>query len=59
MLENTHSDETLANTSSNDEEYHDTLRPIVHDDLMTAFEKMRISKVKTGSLNNMSRFDLD
>ncbi|KAG8034374.1 hypothetical protein G9C98_007450 [Cotesia typhae] len=59
MLENAHSDETLVNTNSNDEEYHDTLRPIVHNDLMTAFEKMRISKVKTGSLNNMSRFDLD
>lgn len=49
----------LANTNSNDEEYHDTLRPIMHEDLVTAFKKMRMSKVQTGSLNSMARLDLD
>ncbi|XP_008547836.1 outer mitochondrial transmembrane helix translocase [Microplitis demolitor] len=51
--------EMLANTNSNDEEYHDTLRPIMHEDLVTAFKKMRMSKVQTGSLNSMARLDLD
>ena len=44
--------------SSDDDEYHDAVRPITMDDLLTSLKKMRSSKVHTGSLN-LSKLDLD
>ncbi|XP_012285360.1 ATPase family AAA domain-containing protein 1-B [Orussus abietinus] len=41
-----------------DEEYHDTVRPITMEDLMTSLKKMRTSKVHTGNLT-AAKFDLD
>ncbi|XP_034948325.1 ATPase family AAA domain-containing protein 1-like [Chelonus insularis] len=49
----------LSNKSTNEEEYHESLRPILQEDLTTAFKRMRMSKVQTGGLSNMSKLDLD
>ncbi|XP_063983895.1 outer mitochondrial transmembrane helix translocase [Diachasmimorpha longicaudata] len=46
-------------SNTEEEEYHDALRPITHDDLITAFKRMRMSKVQTGGLTNISKIDLD
>ncbi|XP_011299589.1 ATPase family AAA domain-containing protein 1-B [Fopius arisanus] len=42
-----------------EDEFHDALRPITHDDLITAFKRMRMSKVQTGGLSNLSKLELD
>uniref|UniRef100_UPI0031CCD0F8 ATPase family AAA domain-containing protein 1-A-like n=1 Tax=Nasonia vitripennis TaxID=7425 RepID=UPI0031CCD0F8 len=49
---------TRAGTSGDEEVYHDAVRPITMDDLVTSLKKMKTSKVHTGSLN-MSKLDLD
>ncbi|XP_015108521.1 ATPase family AAA domain-containing protein 1-A isoform X2 [Diachasma alloeum] len=39
-----------------EDEYHDAIRPITQDDLITAFKRMRMSKVQTSGL---TKIDLD
>ncbi|KAL3274104.1 hypothetical protein HHI36_015520 [Cryptolaemus montrouzieri] len=48
----------LANPLDEDE-YHDALRPIIMDDLLNSFEKMRTSKIHCGSLPMSTRIDVD
>lgn len=45
--------------NSDDEVYHDALRPITMDDLKYSLTKMRQSKIQCGSLNISPRIDLD
>ncbi|KAL1488634.1 hypothetical protein ABEB36_014434 [Hypothenemus hampei] len=45
--------------NSEDEQFHDTLRPIMMDDLKYSYRKMRESKIQCGSLNIQPRIDLD
>lgn len=44
--------------STDDEEYHDTVRPITMEDLITSIKKMKSSKLHTGILS-YARLDLD
>lgn len=50
--------ETSASTSTDDEEFHDAVRPITMEDLLTSFRKLKTSKLHTGTLNSV-RLDLD
>jgi len=45
--------------NSDEDVFHDTLRPITMDDLKFSYTKMRESKIQCGSLNIQSRIDLD
>ncbi|KAK0089773.1 hypothetical protein PV325_005399 [Microctonus aethiopoides] len=47
------------NQSCYDDEFHDALRPITQEDLMSAFKRMRLSKVETGSISGLAKIDLD
>lgn len=49
---------TTQGTNTDDEEYHDAVRPITMDDLLTSLKKMKTSKLHTGSLV-MAKLDLD
>ncbi|XP_015604142.1 ATPase family AAA domain-containing protein 1-B [Cephus cinctus] len=44
--------------STDDEEFHDAVRPITMDDLVTSMKKMRNAKIHTGSLG-AAKIDLD
>lgn len=46
-------------SSTDDEEYHDTVRPITMEDLLKSFRKMRASKLHTGMLGVAKPLDLD
>ncbi|XP_020286612.1 ATPase family AAA domain-containing protein 1-B-like isoform X2 [Pseudomyrmex gracilis] len=46
----THDGERLQNSTSDDEVYHDTVRPITMEDLQKSFTKMRTAKLQTGTL---------
>jgi len=48
---------TTGGTDTDDEEYHDAVRPITMEDLVTSVNKMRMSKVHTG--NPMMKLELD
>ncbi|KAL2737381.1 ATPase family AAA domain-containing protein 1-B-like [Vespula maculifrons] len=50
--------ETSASTSTDDEEFHDAVRPITMEDLLTSYRKLKTSKLHTGTLNSV-RLDLD
>lgn len=45
--------------NSEDDVYHDALRPITMDDLKYSYNKMREGKIQCGSLNIQPRIDLD
>lgn len=45
--------------NSDDDVYHDALRPITMDDLKYSYNKMREGKIQCGSLNIQPRIDLD
>lgn len=45
-------------TSGDDEEYHDAIRPITMEDLLTSYKKMKTSKIHTGTLG-VAKLDLD
>ncbi|KAK0179909.1 hypothetical protein PV327_005612 [Microctonus hyperodae] len=47
------------NQSCYDEEFHDALRPITQEDLISAFKRMRLSKVETGNMSGMANIGLD
>lgn len=47
-----------AMTSNDGEEYHDTVRPITMEDLLTAYRKIRTSKIQTGTLSAL-KSDVD
>lgn len=47
-----------ATRGSDDDVFHDAVRPITMDDLMTSLKKMKTSKVQTGGLS-MAKIDLD
>lgn len=49
---------TAAGTGTDDEEFHDALRPITMEDLVISVNKMKDSKVHTGTLNAV-KLDLD
>ncbi|NP_001239116.1 ATPase family AAA domain-containing protein 1-A-like [Nasonia vitripennis] len=44
---------TRAGTSGDEEVYHDAVRPITMDDLVTSLKKMKTSKVHTGSFKHV------
>lgn len=47
-----------AGTSTDEDEFHDALRPITMEDLVMSVNKMKDSKVHTGALNSV-KLDLD
>lgn len=47
-----------ASTGTDDEEYHDAVRPITMEDLLTSYKKMKTSKIHTGTLST-AKLDLD
>ncbi|XP_043475435.1 outer mitochondrial transmembrane helix translocase [Leptopilina heterotoma] len=49
---------TTQGTNTDDEEYHDAVRPITMDDLLTSLKKMKTSKIHTSGLP-MTKLDLD
>lgn len=53
-----HSQNT-SSLHSDEEEYHDALRPITMEDLIFSMNKMKDSKVHCGSILPMARIDLD
>ncbi|KAJ8679763.1 hypothetical protein QAD02_015550 [Eretmocerus hayati] len=55
-IRNSHA--TRSGASSDDDVYHDAVRPITMDDLTTSLRKMKTSKVHTGTLS-MAKLDLD
>lgn len=52
----THTQDASGNTD--DEEYHDAVRPITMEDLLTSYKKMKTSKIYTGTLS-AAKLDLD
>lgn len=50
--------EANTNASTDDEEFHDTVRPITMEDFLTSHGKLKTSKLYTGTLNPV-RLDLD
>lgn len=52
----THQQETT--TGTDDEEYHDAVRPITMEDLFTSYKKMKTSKLHTGALGSV-KLELD
>lgn len=54
LRNHTHDD----SVSTDDEEYHDAVRPITMEDLVASYKKMRASKLHTGILG-VPRLDLD
>ncbi|XP_014602956.1 PREDICTED: ATPase family AAA domain-containing protein 1-B-like [Polistes canadensis] len=50
--------ETCNNGSTDEEEFHDTVRPIMMEDLLASQKKLKASKMHTGTLNPV-KLDLD
>lgn len=54
----THTQDTSATSSTDDEEYHDAVRPITMEDLLTSYKKIKTSKIHTGTLSTL-KSDID